>query len=70
MEKRYQDDNCLVKCKFVNSDDSTKAKFRVEDISDFPKDKNVNAKENEKNKERNTYQNGLRFPKTRNDFDR
>ena len=68
MEKRYQDDTCLVKYKLLNSDDSTKAKFRVEDISDFPKDKNANANENEKNKERKAYQNGLRFPKTRNDL--
>ena len=45
VEKRYQDDTYLVKYKLLNSDNSTKAKFRVEDISDFPKDKNVNAKE-------------------------
>ena len=56
MEKRYQGDTYLVKYKLLNLDDSTKAKFRVEDISDFPKDKNVNTKENEKNKERNAYQ--------------
>ena len=53
-EKRYQDDTYLVKYKLLNSDDSTKAKFRVEDIFDFPKDKNVNAKENKKNKKRKT----------------
>ena len=63
--KRYQDDTYLVRYKLLNSDDSTKAKFRVEDISDFPKDENVNAKENEKNKERKAYQKSLRIPKTR-----
>ena len=68
MEKRYQDDTYLVKYKLLNSDDSTKAKFRVEDISDFPKDKNVNAKEKKKNKERKAYQKSLRIPKTRNDL--
>ena len=68
VEKRYQDDTYLVKYKLLNSDDSTKAKFRVEDISDFPKDKNVNAKENKKNKERKAYQKSLRIPKTRNDL--
>ena len=67
-KKRYQDDTYLVKYKLLNSDDSTKAKFRVEDISDFPKDKNVNAKEKKKNKERKAYQKSLRIPKTRNDL--
>ena len=38
VEKRYQDDNYLVKYKLLNSDDSTKA--------NFPKGKNVNVKEN------------------------
>ena len=33
----YQDDTYLVKYKLLNSDDSAKAKFRVEDISNFPK---------------------------------
>ena len=68
VEKRYQDDTYLVKYKLLNSDDSTKAKFMVEDISDFPKNKNVNAKENEKKKERKAYQKSLRIPKTRNDL--
>ena len=68
VEKRNQDYTYLVKYKLLNSDDSTKAKFRVEDISDFPKDKNVNAKENKKNKERKAYQKSLRIPKTRNDL--
>ena len=68
MEKRYQDDTYLVKYKLLNSDDSTKAKFRVEDISDFPKDKNVNAKENEKNNERKAYQKSLCIRNTRNDL--
>ena len=67
-EKRYQDDTYLVKYKLLNSDDSTKAKFRVEDISDFLKDKNVNTKENEMNKERKAYQKSLRISKTRNDL--
>ena len=67
-KKRYQDDTYLVKYKLLNSDNSTKAKFRVEDISGFHKDKNVNAKENEKNKERNAYQKSLCIPKTRNDL--
>ena len=44
VEKRYQDHTCLVKYKLLNSDDSIKPKFRIEDMSDFPKDKNVNAK--------------------------
>ena len=56
VEKRYQDYTYLVKYKLLNSENSTKAKFRVEDISDFPKDKNVNAKENQKNKETKAYQ--------------
>ena len=34
----------------------------------MPKDKNVNAKENEKNKERKAHQKSLRIPKTRNDL--
>ena len=68
VEKRNQDYTYLVKYKLLNSDDSTKAKFRVEDISDFPKDKNVNAKEKKKNKERKAYQKSLRIPKTRNDL--
>ena len=68
VEKRYQDDTYLVKYKLLNSDDSTKAKFRVEDISDIPKNKIVNAKENEKNKERKAYQKSPRIPKTRNDL--
>ena len=37
VEKRYQDDTYLVKYKLLNLDESTKVKFRVEDISDFPK---------------------------------
>ena len=61
MEKRYQDDTYQIKYKLLNSDESTKAKFRVEDISDFPKDKNVNLKENEKNEERKAYQKSLLF---------
>ena len=69
MEKRYQYNTYLVKYKLLNSDDSTEANFRVEDISDFPKDKNVNAKESEKNKERKAYQKSLRIPKTRNLID-
>ena len=68
MKKRYQDDSCLVKYKLVNPDDSTKAKFRIKDISDFTKGKNVNAKENKKNKERKADQKSLRIPKTRNDL--
>ena len=68
VEKRYQEDTCLVKYKLLNSDDSMKTKFRVEDISDFPKDKDANAKENEKSKERKVYQKCLRIPKTRNDL--
>ena len=68
MEKRYQDDTYLVKHKLLNLDDSTKVKCRVEDISDFPKDKNINAKENENNKERKAYQKSLHIPKTRNDL--
>ena len=68
VEERYQDDTYLVKYKLLNSDDSSKIKFRVEDICDFPKDKNVNAKENEKNKERKAHQKSLRIPKTRNDL--
>ena len=40
----------------------------VEDIFDFPKDKNINAQENEKNKERKAYQKSLRIPKTRHDL--
>ena len=59
VQKGYQDDTYRVKYELINSDDSTKAKFRVkfrvEDIFDFPKDKNVNARENEENKERKTY---------------
>ena len=43
-----------------------KAKFRVEDIFDFPKDKNVNAKKNENNKEKKAYQKSPHIPKTRN----
>ena len=35
VEKRYQDDAYLVKYKLLNSDDYTKAKLRVEDISNF-----------------------------------
>ena len=54
VEKIYQDDTYPAKYKLLNSDDSTKAKFRVEDTFDFPKDKNVNAKENKKNKKRKT----------------
>ena len=68
VEKRYQEDTYLVKYKLLNLDESTKAKFIVEDISDFPKDKNVNVKENEKNKERKAYEKSLRIPKTRNDL--
>ena len=68
MEKIYQDDTYPAKYKLPNSDDSTKAKFRVEDIFDFPTDKNVNAKENEKNKKRKTYQKSLHIPETRNDL--
>ena len=68
MEKRYQDDTYLVNYKLLHSDDSTKAKFWLEDISDFPKDKNVNAEEKEKNKERKAYQRSLRILKTRNDL--
>ena len=33
-----------MKHKLLNSDDSGKAKFKVEDISDFPKGKNVERK--------------------------
>ena len=68
MEKKYQDNSYLVKYKLLNSDDSSKAKFRIEDIFDFPKDKNINPKENEKNKERKAYQKSLGIPKTRNDL--
>ena len=68
MEERYQDDTYLIKYILLNSDDSTKTKFRVEDICDFPKDKNVNAKDNEKSKERKAHQKSLRIPKTRNDL--
>ena len=68
VEKRYQDDIYLVKYKLLHSDDSAKAKFRVEDTSDLTKDKNVNAKENGKNKERTVYQKSLRLRKTRNDL--
>ena len=68
VEERYQDDTYLVKYKLLNSDDSSKIKFRVEDICDFPKDKNVNASENEKNKERKAHQKSLLIPKTRNDL--
>ena len=68
VEKRYQDDTYLVKYKLPYSDDSAKAKFGVKDISDFSKDKNVSAKENEKNKERKAYQKSLRISKTRNDL--
>ena len=66
--KRYQGNTYLVKHILLNSDESTKAKFRVEDIYDFPKDKNVNANENEKNKERKANQKSLRNPETRNDL--
>ena len=68
MTKRYQDNTYLVKYKLLNSDDSTKAKFRAEDICDFPKHKNIKSKEKEKNKERKAYQKSPRIPKTRNDF--
>ena len=68
MEERYQDDTYVIKYILLNSDDSTKTKFRVEDICDFPKDKNVNAKDNEKSKERKAHQKSLRIPKTRNDL--
>ena len=68
VEKRYRNDIYLVKYKLPNSDDSTKPKFRVEDVCNFPKDKNVNAKENEKNKERKAYKKSLRIPKSRNDL--
>ena len=44
VERRYQHHTCLVKYKLLNSDDSTKPKFRIEDIFDFPKDKDVNVK--------------------------
>ena len=68
VEKRFWNDIYLVKYKLLNSDDSTKLNFRVEDLSNFPKDKNVNAKENEKNKERKAYKKSLRIPKSRNDL--
>ena len=68
VEKWYQNDTYLVKYKLLNSDDSMKGKFSVEDISNFPKDKNVNGKENEQNKERKAYQKSLRISKTRNDL--
>ena len=68
VQKGYQDDTYRVKYELINSDHSTKAKFRVEDIFDFPKDKNVNARENEENKERKTYQKSLCIPKTKNDL--
>ena len=68
VEKRYQDDSYLVKYKLVNPYDSTKAKFRIKDISDFTIGKNVNAKENKKNKERKAYQKSLCIPKVRNDL--
>ena len=68
VKKRYQDDIYLIKYKLLNSEDYTKAKFRVEDIFDFPKEQNVNAKKSEKNKERKAYQKSLRVPKTRNDL--
>ena len=42
MEKN-QNDTYIIKCKLLNSDDFMKAKFRVEDNSDFPK--SINAKE-------------------------
>ena len=44
VEKRYQGDTYLVKYKSLNSDHSTENKFRIEDISDFPKDKKCERK--------------------------
>ena len=46
----------------------TPQKLGIKNISDFTKGKNVNAKENKKNKERKAYQKSLRIPKTRNDL--
>ena len=43
-QERYQDDTYLVKYKSLNSDHSAKNKFRIEDISDFPKDKKCERK--------------------------
>ena len=68
MEKIDQDETYLVTYKLLNSDESTKAKVRVLDISDFSKDKNLNGKENENNKERKAYRKSLRIRKTRNDL--
>ena len=64
VEKRYQDDTYLVKYKSLNSDHSTKNKFRIEDISDFPKDKKCERK----GKRKEAYQKSLCIIKTRNDL--